>query len=270
VTARIEAFLVNHNTSLFAELALRTFVATHREWLESDRLRFTVVDNHSTDADLAALRAACEESPAEWQVSRWPAAEAPVNSHGDVLRDFVLDHPDASHFLFMDADVFFLSENAAGVMLDELTALPDVWALQGRFEWLETSAGGGASADLWAGRPQQLRASIDGAVAGPFTGRHKARCHPALAFVANTPVFRRVADVVGLTPSVIIAADETIGGFADTFGLASLVMRTHGLRHALSSVTVGHYHGVSYDDPTQPRDGKVADCRRRLAELRGA
>lgn len=161
-----------------------------------------------------------------------------MNSHGDVLRDFVMEHGDATHFLCMDADVYFLSEDCVGVMLDELVAFPDLWAVQGRFAWLEEHSGAGASADVWAGHPQQLGASIDGAVAGPFTGQHKPRCHPA--------------------------------GFADTFGLASMVMRTHGLRHALSSVTVGHYHGVSYDDSTQPRDGKVADCQRRLAKLRAS
>ena len=270
MTARIEAFLVNHNTSLFAELALRTFVATHREWLSSGRIRFTIIDNHSTDPGLPALKAACSDAPVEWQLSRWPAADAPVNSHGDVLRDFVMEHGDATHFLFMDADVYFLSEDCVGVMLDELVAFPDLWAVQGRFAWLEEHSGAGAGADVWAGHPQQLGASIDGAVAGPFTGQHKPRCHPALALVANTPVFRRVAEIVGLSAGVIIAADETIGGFADTFGLASMVMRTHGLRHALSSVTVGHYHGVSYDDPTQPRDWKVADCQRRLAGLRAS
>ena len=77
-----------------------------------------------------------------------------------------------------------------------------------------------------------------------------------------------MADIVGLSAALIIAADPEVAGFADTFGLATLAMRTHGLHHRLSAATVGHYHGVSYQDPDQPLGGKLDDCRRRLASLR--
>lgn len=249
---------------------MRSLTATHSGWLNTGRLRITVVDNHSSDEGLAELKAACRELNAGFRLSRWPAAESTVNSHGDVLRDFVVDHPGATHFLFVDADVCFTAEDCVGVMHDELSARPDVWAVQARFAWLEKHGGPGSSHDIWAGRRQQLRVEIDGAVAGPFPGGHKARCHPAVALVANTPVFRRVADVIGLSAGVIIAADQSIAGFADTLGPATLAMTTHNLRHVLSEVTVEHYHGVSYDDPTQPIGGKLDDCRGRLAELRSA
>jgi hypothetical protein len=45
-------------------------------------------------------------------------------------------------------------------------------------------------------------------------------------------------------------------------------MRTHNLRYVLSAVTVGHYSGVSSDDPANPIDFKIEECRRRLAALR--
>jgi hypothetical protein len=86
--------------------------------------------------------------------------------------------------------------------------------------------------------------------------------------VANTPVFRSVAEIIGLSAGVVVSADEEMAGFADTLGLASLAMRTHNLRYVLSAVTVGHYSGVSYDDPANPIDFKVEECRRRLAALR--
>lgn len=270
MTPRVEACVVNHNTSVFTELALRSLAATHQERLRRGGLRLTVVDNHSSDEGLAELKAACREVNAEFRLSRWPAGGSSVNSHGDVLRDFVAGKPDASHILFVDTDVCFTTEDCVDVMVGELGAEPDVWAVQARFAWLEEHGGPGGSHTIWAGRRQRLRVSIDGAVAGPFTGGHKARCHPAVALVANTPVFRRVAEVVGLSAGVTIAADESIAGFADTLGPATLAMATHNLRHVLSEVVVEHYHGISYDDPSQPIGHKLDDCRRRLAELRSA
>jgi hypothetical protein len=267
---RIEACIVNHNTSEFAELAVRTLAATHEEWLSSDRLGVTVVDNHSNDQGVMDLKAVCSQLDVGFCKSAWPAAEAPVNTHGDVLRDFVAVHEKATHFLFVDADVYFLTQNTVGTMLTELTNRPDAWAMQARFAWAEKHRGRGSSLTIEAGPTQQLTACIDGASVGPFSGPYKPRCHPALALVPNTPIFRKTADIIGLSAAVIIAADPSTAGFADTFGLTTLVMQTHSLRHALSEVTVGHYYGVSYEDSNQPADGKIDDCRRRLAELRTA
>lgn len=50
-----------HNTSEFAELALRTLVATHKQRLAADQLRVAVVDNHSIDEGLSDLVATAEE-----------------------------------------------------------------------------------------------------------------------------------------------------------------------------------------------------------------
>ncbi|MEQ7127635.1 hypothetical protein ABN034_24215 [Actinopolymorpha sp. B11F2] len=267
---RIEACIVNHNTSEFAELAVRTLAATHADWLSSGRLGATVVDNHSTDQGLTDVKAACRELDVRFRQSAWPAAQAPVNTHGDVLRDFVVGHEAATHFLFIDTDVYFLAQDTVGVMLAELASRPDVWAMQARFAWAEENRGLGSSLTVEAGPTQQLWANIDGASVGPFAGPYKPRCHPALALVPNTAAFRKVADIIGLSAALIIAADPSTAGFADTFGLASLVMQTHGLRYALSEVTVGHYYGVSYEDSDQPVAGKIVDCRQRLAELRSA
>jgi hypothetical protein len=268
--ARIEACIVNHNTSEFAELAVRTMAATHVESLGSGRLNVTLVDNHSNDHGLADLKAACGELGVGFCQSAWPAADAPVNTHGDVLRDFVGEHEAATHFLFVDTDVYFATHDTVGTMLTEVANQPDVWAMQARFAWAEEYRGRGSSLVTEAGPTQQLTFCIDGASVGPFSGPYKPRCHPALALVPNTPIFRNVADIIGLSAALIIAADPATGGFADTFALASLVMQTHNLRHAVSEVTVGHYYGVSYEDSNQPVEGKIADCRRRLAELRTA
>jgi hypothetical protein len=228
------------------------------------------MDNHSNDQGLAELKAACHELNVRFCPSAWPAGESRVNTHGDVLRDFVAEHDAATHFLFIDTDIYFLAQNTVGTMLTEVTNDPYVWAIQARFAWAEEHRGRGSSLTIEAGPTQQLRACIDGASVGPFAGPYKPRCHPALALVPNTPVFRKVVDIIGLSAALIIAADPSTAGFADTFGLASLVMQTHNLKHALSEMTVGHYYGVSYKDSDQPVEGKIADCRRRLAELRSA
>jgi hypothetical protein len=267
-TSRVEACVVNHNTSEFAELALRTLVATHQQRLAAGQLRVTVMDNHSTDGGLNDLVAAASELGAAFQRSRWPAATAPVNSHGDVLRDFVAARHQATHVFFVDADIVFTAPDCLGVMLAEIAASQDVWAVQARFHWDEDKHGPGASLDIWAGHHDQFWVGIGQPPVRPFAGRHKRRCNPACTLVANTPVFRSVAEIIGLSAGVVVSADEALAGFADTLGLASLAMRTHGLRYVLSAVTVGHYSGVSYDDPANPVDFKIEECRRRLAALR--
>jgi hypothetical protein len=141
-TSRVEACVSNHNTSEFAELALRTLVASHEQRLAAGQLRVTVVDNHS-DGGLSDLVAAASELGATFQRSRWPAASAPVNSHGDVLRDFVAAHDQATHVFFVDADVVFTSPDPLGVMLAEMEEGRDVWAVQARFQWDEDKQGQG-------------------------------------------------------------------------------------------------------------------------------
>jgi hypothetical protein len=225
-------------------------------------------DTHPERMGEIILVAAAEELRVSFRRSRWPAADTPINSHGDVLRDFVAAHDQATHVFFVDADVVFTSPDGLGVMLAEMEDRPDVWAVQARFHWDEDKQGPGASLDIWAGHPDQLWVGIGQPPVRPFPGRHKQRCNPACTLVANTPVFRRVAEIIGLSPGVVVSADEDLAGFADTLGLASLAMRTHNLRYLLSAVTVGHYSGVSYDDPANPRDYKVEECRRRLAALR--
>lgn len=270
VSNRIEACIVNHNSSNFSELAMRSLFAKHADLLSTRQLAVTVMDNHSDDEGRTELRAACTELGATFQLSSWPLADTTVNSHGDVMRAFVAARPMATHYLFVDADTYCISESTVDQMVAEIDTARDVWAVQARFSWIEEHEGAGRSLDLWSGRVQQLRAGIDDAQVGPFPGEHKPRCHPAFALVRNTQVFRRVADVIGLSAAIIMAADERIAGFADTFGLTTQVMKTQGLRHVLSDVTVGHYHGVSYQDPNQPLGGKLDDCQTRLAELRSS
>lgn len=266
--ALVHAGIVNHNTSPFAELALRTLALTHRPRVESGALVVTVLDNHSTDDDVAELRAAAQELGVAFQLTRWPAAAPGPISHGDVLRDFVLAHEEATHFLFVDADVAFAEPDCVWSMLGEVARDSSVWAAQARFHPYEAWRGEGASLDIWAGKRHEVWVGYNRPPRAPFPGVHKPRLHPACALVANTPVFRRVAETVGLSAAALIARDEDVAGITDTLGLASIVMATHELRYVLSKVAVCHYFGMTSDHPDNPLGDKPSDCRRRLRALR--
>lgn len=263
----IEAVIVNHDTSLFSELALRSLWALGT----AAPLRVTVSDNHSSDADLASLQAACRELGAAFEPTRWPVAEKRVNTHGDVLRDFVSAGPDADYYLFVDCDIDFDEPDVVGTMLDDLGSDPALWAVQARFRSTERSHGEGASLDIWAGRPISVHVGADwgsGMDERPLgvVGHIYPRVHPGCTLVANTPAFRRAVETVGLACAVIISQDEGAGGFLDTMGLASAAMTVAGYRYALSRATVHHFFNASYDDKHVA--AREADCRERLARFR--
>ncbi len=88
----IEAVSVNHNTSRYMELMLRSLFAQHSVGLS---LAVRVFDNASTDGTDELVRYADSVGVPVIE-SGWPL-DTHGNSHGDVLRRFVLDRPDCSH-----------------------------------------------------------------------------------------------------------------------------------------------------------------------------
>jgi hypothetical protein len=260
----VRAIIVNHNTSLFAELALRSLMWTHTDDSSIDLL-VSVVDNHSTDAELDQLKAACEEHGAEFALSRWPVAEKRLNTHGDVLRDFVLSHDEADRFLFVDSDIDFEEPATVSTLAADLEADDELWAVQARFRFSEERDGPGGSLDIWAGRPIALKVgrAIDrwDDVNG-FDGSIQRRCHPGATLCANTSLFRRVTEVIGFSTAVRLSADSEHGGFFDTLGLASAAMAANGKRYGLSRATVHHFFMASYDD--QYTEARRVECERRL------
>ena len=157
--------------------------------------------------------------------------ETENNSHGEVLRRFVLENPDPSHYLFLDCDVVFLEDYTLNTMLTELEKTPDAFGISPRMSW-------------------------DGVEEIPKSARKDnpdicdARLHPCCAMVKNTPLFRNVVDEIGLSPAKYLWADDE--EILDTFKLMTKVMKTHGLRHVFSSKMVLHFFCVSYIwEPTQ-------------------
>jgi GT2 family glycosyltransferase len=280
-TEMVKACIVNHNTSLFAELCLRSLYARNQDLLA--QLAVTVSDNHSTDPGVGSLRRAAEEVGATFDVTRWPAREAyrqlpdggayGLNTHGDVLRDFVLSHPDPDYYLLLDADIVFTDDGALRTMIRELEATDELWAVQARFVHPERIRGRDTSLDMGAGDAHHLTVMFghpdaDWVATFPVVGSGQRRCHPGCVLVRNSDPFRRTAEQVGFATSVGMSADPALAGYYDTMALASKVMSTHGYRYTLSAAPVVHYFNVSYDDRTELTEAKRLDVERRLRTLR--
>ena len=266
--SRIEACIVNHETSPFAELALRSFAHRHRRPPADLNVSLTIVDNHSQDEGFGDLETAAAEFGVPIVRSRWPAREARCNTHGDVLRDFVLDHRETDMFLFLDADIIFDEPGTVWTMAEELRSAADLWAVQARDHRIETDVGAGESLNIWQGRPEDLWVAIGEPPDEPIVGRHKRRCHPFCTLVRNSDVFLSVAEVVGLSAAVTISQDEHVAGFADTLGMASLVLATHQLRYLLSAASVTHFGGVTHLPAATETEPKLRVCRRLLGRYR--
>jgi hypothetical protein len=239
----IEAISVNHNTSPYMELMLRSLAAHHG--LDPD-LTITVVDNASED-DTSGLRAYAARMGIPIVQSGF-ATTSLHNSHGEILRRFVLEHPDCSHYLFLDSDVCFLADDTLTVMREELDATPEAFGIGVRMSW-----------DGITEMPLEVRAG------NPDI--YEARLHPCCALIKNTEIFRGVVREIGLSCARYLWAERE--EYLDTCTLMTRVMRTHGLRHIISSQMVLHFFCTSYDwDPDHVKLQKDKHCAERLADLR--
>lgn len=267
----IETVVVNHNTSPFTELAIRSLQATHPASLD---LAITVFDNDSRD-DTTALRAytAAHDIPFLQSGFRLHTAN---NTHGEILRAFILTHPDPDYYLLLDADICFVQENTLLTMQRELDA-DDIFAVQARMSWDGENEVPGAGWHINEGSPMFSRFALAGEPikdealpdsAIEFTGVLPPRCHPGCALVRNTPVFRRVVEHIGLSTAWVFGESQPIHGFYDTFALACHVMKTHEQRYILSQTMVQHFFCVSYDPAGMDWKRKV--CAEKLALLRSA
>jgi hypothetical protein len=236
---RIEAVLVNHNTSAYAELALRSLFARHGNEID---LGLTVYNNGSTD-DTRGLRAYAAERGVAFVPSGY-GLDTVHNSHGAVLDRFVREHPDCAYYLFLDADVAFVQDGTIGTMAEELDADAGAFGVGARMSWDGVDE---MPADLVQGNPDV----------------YAARLHPCCALVRNTPVFRAVVEEIGLGCAKLLRPEGE--EYVDTFKLATKAMRTHGLRHIRSSRMVLHFFNVSYEAMAakeRRRDALLEELRR--------
>lgn len=239
----IEAVSVNHNTSLYMELMLRSLFARHSPDLD---LSVTVFDNTSED-DRIGLRMYAEKVGVPIVQSGF-TTKTQNNSHGEILRRFVLECPDCTHYLFLDADVCFVQDDTLNVMLKELEEADGAFGIGPRLSW-----------DGITEIPEEVRNSnLD---------LYEARLHPCCALVKNTALFRRVVEDIGLSCVKYLWAERD--EYLDTFKLMTRVMGTHGLRHIISSQMVIHFFCVSYGwDPEHFMQEKTRRRDVLLRELR--
>jgi len=236
----IQAVAVNHNTSKYTELMLRSLFARHSSDLD---LAIVVLDNGSQD-DRTELEAYAERKGIPIIPSGF-GLKTKWNSHGEILSKFVLEHPDCIYYLFLDTDACFIQDDTIDTMLRELE---------------QDSIAFGIAPRLSSNGDTEIEEKH-------WEKAYDYRLHPCCALVKNMPVFRRVVEVVGLSCVKYLWAEGE--EYLDTFKLMSMVMKTHGCRHILSSKMVLHFFSVSYDrEPQHVMEYKAGLRDRLLKELR--
>lgn len=219
----IHAASVNHNTTVYMELLLRSLFTQNRDV----PLSVTVFDNASDD-DPAAMRTLGAFAD-RMDVPILPSGfttRTKNNSHGEILRRFALDPARASadYLLFLDADVCFTQRGTIRRLLDALAAEPAAFGAGPRQSW-----------DGVTEMPAELATN---------PAIYENRLHPCCALVRNTPLFRRVVEAVGLSAVSHHWAERS--AYWDTFQLMTAVMSTHGQRHVIADALVMHAFAVSY------------------------
>jgi hypothetical protein len=243
----IKAIAVNHNTSAYMELMTRSLFARHPQ---DSGLHFSlhIFDNASKD-DMTDLESYAEVTGIPITQSGF-TTKTNNNSHGEVLRHFVLENPEPSHYLFLDSDVCFLEDLTLNSMLVDLENKPNAFGIGARMSWDGIEE---IPEDNWKANPDI----------------YQARLHPCCALVKNTPVFRKVVEEIGLSSVKYLWAETE--EYLDTFKLMTKVMKTHGLKHIISSKMVLHFFNVSYVwEPTQHwNEAKAERLDQLLKQFRG-
>lgn len=266
----IEAVTVNHNTSLFTELMLRSLYKVHESSLD---LSLTVLDNQSTD-DTSTLQDFATSKNYIFQTTSYSTdTHYAGNTHGENFRNFVIDNPHCDYYLFLDTDIVFFQEDTINIMREELKQKKDIFGIQARMSWdgkTERPDGswnrGGRESFM-----RRVRSATEEAIPAGTPVQGKAfrfitgdRISPVCCLIRNSPIFRSVVEWIGLSCASI---ERASGGMNfDTFSLMTQVMKTHDLSYDLSSKIVLHFGGVSYDNTN--REDKRARCLRMLKDLR--
>lgn len=254
---------VNHNTSQYVELMLRTLFLT--DDLAGMPFAMTVLDNHSDDPHVDALRAYLDARGIAFVQTGFDR-EIAAAKHGVALASFIRDHPACTHYLFLDADMWFFEPQTLTTMLDELAAAPvDIFGVQARIcgyyagRVIEGQNGIAGASDATAQPPQPV--TVDDRA---YTEVVMPRCSPVCSLIANTPVFRTVVAAVGLAPARRLGVDSVV--FYDTFSLMTTVLRTHQQDFLVSGKTVNHFTQTTYAPAY--REVRDRDCQVLLNDLR--
>lgn len=110
---KIQAIAVNHGTTDYAELLIRSFVRHHPD---RSGLRLLLLDNDSPGFErLAGLSVdGVEIRPSGYGLDHQ------VVTHGEIVAAAILEHPDNDAYLLLDSDVCFRADNTIGRIAEEL------------------------------------------------------------------------------------------------------------------------------------------------------
>lgn len=258
---RIQAIVVNHGTTRYLELLLASLLVHHSD--RSD-LSVLVLDNASSDVDRLDW---ARDYGVQIVASGYPA-ESAINTHGEILRDAVLARPECEAYLFLDADVCFVADDTIHTMAAELTADPDLFAVQAT--WSITGDDTYDIAPRWREFDMFVRDSVKFSADAEwpplreYVVRVTDRIWPFCTLVRNDTTFRRIVELIGLSG----AHNQALRGGRqwDTFGLLDAVMQTHGPRWQRSECRVIHFGNVSYQDDIA--NGKAQRCDELLTRYR--
>lgn len=261
---RIQAIAVNHGTTDYAELLIRSFVRHHPD---RSGLRLLLLDNDSPGFERL------EELAVDGVQLRRSGygLEHQVVTHGEIVAAAILEHPDAEAYLLLDSDVCFRTDDTIGGLAAELASDPTVFGVQA--QWL------GADGSVFRPEPSsgfprtRIRESVRPAGAGGWSepyefeveNRAADRIHPFCALLRNTEALRRTVELFGLSAGLV--QSERTGRWWDTLGILTQVMATHGLGWKESLYGVVHFGNVSRDDQwaaekAAARDRLLADYGR--------
>jgi len=112
---------VNHNTSHFVELMLRTLYLTND--LTGIHFEMTVLDNQSDDVQRDQLGTYLAAQHVSFRQTGFDTSIA-GEKHGVAFANFIRDHPECTHYLFLDADMWFIEPNTIATMAAELITAP--------------------------------------------------------------------------------------------------------------------------------------------------
>ena len=260
---KIYGVTVNHNTSHFVELMLRSLYYTND--LDSINFQMFVLDNNSNDEYLDQLKAYLADQHIPLVQTGFDNSLAP-EKHGAEFDNYVNEYSDCTHYLFLDSDIWFVDENTIPAMSAELLeSSPTIFANQARiygyyaYRVIEGREGHPGAGDVDDFPTWQVDCSDT-----RYTARLMRRCSPVCSLIANVPAFRKVVKIIGLGRAMGFEADTA--KWYDTFSLMTHVMATHDLGFIVSSKRINHFTMTGYQ--SEARGLKDSNCLTMLNELR--
>ncbi|MDD5529436.1 MAG: hypothetical protein PHX21_05335 [bacterium] len=260
---------MNHNTSMFVELMLRSLFQYND--ISAFDLHITVLDNNSHDEHISALKLFMEERNIAFVQTGFDIGKRPTPAkHGEALSNFVLKNRNCTHYLFLDSDMWFIEKDTISTMLFELNKDLKCFAVQAKIfgfyakRVIEGRDGYVDGNDVNKNYIFETKMVISNEETLSFPTVVPFRCSPVCSLMKNLPIFHKVVETFGLSPIFIYGVDKS--RFYDTFGHMTHMMNTYGFHHIVSSKTINHF--TETVNRPEYRGVRDKDCMRMLEELR--